>query len=145
MVSEIRIYVEGGSKSSSSTKADLRAGLGQFLNSIRQICRERHVRWDITACGARGETHKFFKDAQAKHSEAFNVLLVDSEGPVTRAAWEHLRLHDQWDDLTKEDKEHCHLMVQAMEAWLVADKSALERFYRQGFNEAALPKNPKVE
>ena len=36
-------------------------------------------------------------------------------------------------------------MVQAMEAWFVADKSALGRFYGQGFNEAALPKNPDVE
>ncbi|HUT03701.1 MAG TPA: DUF4276 family protein [bacterium] len=36
-------------------------------------------------------------------------------------------------------------MVQTMEAWFVADKDALSRFYGQGFRKTALPRNPKVE
>jgi len=41
--------------------------------------------------------------------------------------------------------DHCHFMVQMMEAWLIADLSALNRFYGPEFKEGALPKNPNVE
>lgn len=36
-------------------------------------------------------------------------------------------------------------MVQTMEAWLVADRDALSRFYGQHFNANRLPNNPNVE
>jgi len=36
-------------------------------------------------------------------------------------------------------------MVQTMEAWFVADRSALGRFYGQGFTRTALPKRADVE
>ncbi len=36
-------------------------------------------------------------------------------------------------------------MVQAMEAWIVADPSALARYYGQGFRLAALPKTRNLE
>ena len=36
-------------------------------------------------------------------------------------------------------------MVQAMEAWIVADPSALARYYGQGFRPAALPKTRNLE
>ncbi|MEN8218298.1 MAG: DUF4276 family protein [Pseudomonadota bacterium] len=43
------------------------------------------------------------------------------------------------------DDEHCHLMVQTMEAWLIADIETLQKFYGQGFKKNAIPKNPEVE
>jgi len=36
-------------------------------------------------------------------------------------------------------------MVQAMEAWLIADIDTLKRFYGQGFKDNAIPKNRNVE
>ncbi len=36
-------------------------------------------------------------------------------------------------------------MVQAMEAWIVADPSALAKYYGQGFRLAALPKTQNPE
>ena len=36
-------------------------------------------------------------------------------------------------------------MVQMMEAWLVADVAALERFYGQGFRRNAIPARDDVE
>ena len=36
-------------------------------------------------------------------------------------------------------------MVQAMESWFLADRSALEEYYGQGFQETALPSNPQIE
>ena len=36
-------------------------------------------------------------------------------------------------------------MVQSMEAWIVADPSALAKYYGQGFRTAALPKRENLE
>jgi hypothetical protein len=36
-------------------------------------------------------------------------------------------------------------MVQMMEAWLVADREALRKFYGQRFNANAIPRSPNVE
>lgn len=41
--------------------------------------------------------------------------------------------------------DHCHLMVQIMESWFLADKSALKSFYGQRFQAGALPANRMVE
>lgn len=35
--------------------------------------------------------------------------------------------------------DSCHLMVQCMEAWLLADRNTLKQFFGQGFKENALP------
>lgn len=75
---------------------------------------------------------------------AFNVLLVDSEGAVSHAPWTHLRNCDNWESPSVTD-EHCHLMVQAMEAWIIADMHTLRDFYGQGFNSNPIPQRPDVE
>jgi hypothetical protein len=36
-------------------------------------------------------------------------------------------------------------MVQCMEAWFLADKTTLARYYGDGFRESALPRNPRIE
>jgi len=36
-------------------------------------------------------------------------------------------------------------MVQTMEAWLIADREALARFYGQGFGVSAIPMHSNVE
>jgi hypothetical protein len=42
-------------------------------------------------------------------------------------------------------QERVHLMVQCMEAWIVADPEALESFYGQGFARGALPARRNLE
>jgi Domain of unknown function (DUF4276) len=63
---------------------------------------------------------------------------------VNHGPKEHLKSRDGW-NLPDISAEHYHLMVQMMEAWLVADRDALSRFYGQGFNASAIPRNPNVE
>ena len=36
-------------------------------------------------------------------------------------------------------------MTQAMEAWFIADLTALATFYGQGFHSGGIPRNPDVE
>jgi Domain of unknown function (DUF4276) len=143
MVSEIRIYVEGGG-GGSQTKAAVREGFHRFLRDIVQAARNQHVRWQLVACGPRQATFENFRLALNTHPEAFNVLLVDSESPVNHDPTEHLRSRENW-NLPDISADHYHLMVQMMEAWLVADHDALSKFYGQGFNANALPRNPNVQ
>jgi hypothetical protein len=54
----------------------------------------------------------------------------------------HLLQRDDWKNLPD---EQVHLMVQCMESWFLADKSALKRYYGQGFKAHNLPGNLKIE
>ena len=143
MVSEIRIYAEGG-RDQRSGKAAVQEGFGKFLSPLKEMARERHIRWYVVACGSRQSAFDAFQIALKQHRDAFNVLLVDGEGPVTRSPWEHLQNRDHWPIQGIPD-DHCHLMVQVMEAWIVADLEILERFYGQGFNANPIPARGDVE
>ena len=58
--------------------------------------------------------------------------------------WAHLNSRDRW-NLTGVDGPSVHLMVQTMEAWIVADPSALSEYYGQGFGQGALPRARDLE
>ncbi len=143
MVSEIRIYVEGGGDRS-DTRAAIRAGFSRFLDPLCQLARTRGLRWSITACGSRNDAFSSFGTALKTHPDALLVLLVDSEAPVVAGPWEHLWRRDGWESGDLGD-DHCHLMVQTVEAWLVADPEALASYYGQGFRRNALPRRNDVE
>ena len=143
MVKEIRIYIEGGGDDR-DTKRKIRQGFSSFLKDIVQMARSQRIKWDIIVCGSRNNTFKSFKNALADFPDAFNVLLVDSEAPLKKDPWEHLKDRDNW-ELSGVDDTHCYLMVQAMEAWFIADIEALKKFYGKGFKENAISKNPNVE
>jgi hypothetical protein len=141
MVNEIHIYIEGDPQ--------LRQGFRTFFQPLYDVAKRQNVKIaTLKLCGSRGDTYKAFKIALKKHPDAFIVLLVDSEGSVGRAqgAWEYLRnrVEDGWDSMGTDDT-HCYLMIQAMEAWFIADVDALRDYYGKGFQESAIPKNPKVE
>lgn len=143
MVREIRIYIEGGGDRS-DTRAAIRAGFSEFLDPLCQLARKRKLKWFVTACGSRNNAFDNFKRAREAHPDAFLVLLVDSEAPVVGGPWGHLQRRDGWDSGDLHD-HHCHLMVQTVEAWLLADPDALANYYGQGFLRNALPGNPDVE
>lgn len=138
MVRPIRIYVEGGGDSR-NIKPQPRPDFSQFLRQALG----KNVK--VIACGSREHTFRDFKNALKRHPNAFNVLLVDSEGPVRKIPWLHLRERDGWQKPPHVTNEQCHLMVQMMEAWLIADIDALKKFYQQGFNAKAIPKTPNIE
>ncbi|MDI6753360.1 MAG: DUF4276 family protein [Thermodesulfobacteriota bacterium] len=143
MVNEVRIYVEGGGDQRSG-KAAVQEGFSKFLTSLRAMARERQIRWYVIACGSRNAALDAFGIALRQHRNAFNVLLVDAEGPVSQSPWAHLQQRDGW---SKSDisEDNCHLMVQLMEAWIIADPSALKGFYGQGFNPHPIPRQEDVE
>lgn len=139
---EIRIYVEGGGDKDS--KAAIRAAFSQFLDRYRMHARSRKLRWEVIACGSRESAYEKFSDAENRNGDAFNVLLVDSEGPVQGTARQHLTRLDRW-KLNAVADDQVHLMVEAMESWFLTAPDKLAAYYGKGFARGALPPNPDVE
>lgn len=143
-----RIYVEGGGNTQ-RLKGNCRRGFKEFF---RKAGFEGKLP-QVIASGSRSEAYKDFciawQQLREKRSSDTVLLLVDSEGPVAEndGPWEHLRKNpeDQWQAPSGATDEVCHLMVQCMEAWFLADRNALKGYFGQGFNEGALPKRPEVE
>ncbi|HLO86463.1 MAG TPA: DUF4276 family protein [Nostocaceae cyanobacterium] len=145
MVEKIHLYIEGGGDGK-NTKDLIKQGFSQFFQPLVDIAKSKSIRWDITICGSRNNAFRGFKNALKYYPEVFNVLLVDAEAPVKiTSPWEHLKSRDEWDKPSGVDDDHCHLMVQTMDAWFMADIEALKKFYGQGFREKAIPKNSNVE
>ena len=136
---EVRVYFEGGGDSRDSKEA-LRKG-------FRQLFQKAGFSVGVIACGRRGKALKDWKIALSSHPEAFNILLVDAESAVVEGStpWRHLSASDPSWQAPSVPEEHCHLMVQVMEAWFVADPEALAAYYGQGFAAGSLPARRNVE
>ncbi|WP_088242642.1 DUF4276 family protein [Calothrix rhizosoleniae] len=144
MVKAIRIYIEGGGDGK-NTKTPIRQGFSRFFQELGQLARSKKIKWNIIICGSRNDAFRDFNNALIDHPDAFNILLVDAEAPVVEnSPWEHLKIRDNWIPPAI-DKSHSHLMVQTMEAWMIADIDALKKFYGQEFKENAIPKTKDVE
>ncbi|NES99663.1 MAG: DUF4276 family protein [Sphaerospermopsis sp. SIO1G1] len=145
MVKEIRIYIEGGGDSKNQ-KSSLRKGFSHFFKELVNQAKTKNIKLNMIMCGKRNDALRDFKNALKSHPDAFNILLIDAEAPVKKSSvWEHLKLRDNWDKPAGVDDDNCHLMVQTMEAWFIADIETLKKFYGQGFKENAIPKTADVE
>ena len=135
----VRLFVEGGG-TSKALKTACRRGFRKFLESAGLEGQMPQ----IIACGGRADAYGDFKTAHAAGDSA--VLLVDAEGPVSAGEpWRHLQSTDGWARPPATTDLQCHLMVQIMESWFLADTDALNSFYGQGFRRQRLPANPNVE
>ena len=133
------LYVEGGGDSK-SLKTACRRGFRKFIENAGATGGVSN----IVACGSRGNAYRSFSKALSASVNA--LLLVDAEGPVTtQEAWQYLKANDNWDRPATATDGQCHLMVQAMESWFLADADALASFYGQDFNRRALPANRNIE
>jgi Domain of unknown function (DUF4276) len=140
----VRVYVEGGGNCRhSDTNTACRRGFVTLFAKLGLPPRN----FGVIPCGSRTETHKDFCTALKQSKADFIILLVDSEAPVAGGAgsWAHLKAQDNWDRPRGVTEDQAHLMVQCMEAWFLADREALERFYGSGFVPRALPGWPNIE
>lgn len=102
------------------------------------------MHWKLVCCGPRDETFRAFWNSLNDGDVSIVVLLVDAEGPVDAEPLAHLQERETW-NLTGVNDDSVHLMVQAMETWIVADADALAGYYGQHFNAAALPQASNLE
>ena len=143
-MSGIAIYMEGGGEGN-STKAALRQGMDAFLQPLKEAARNKVLPWKLVCCGPRNEAFQLFQDAVNNKDDAVSVLLVDAEGPVNQSPRRHLRDWDGW-NLSFASEDTVHLMVQTMEAWIVADSAALKSYYgNRGFKAKKLPNATNLE
>lgn len=146
MVKAVRIYIEGGGDDRQG-KRKLREGFRIFLREIAELCRARRIGFDVITCGGRTAAYDDFCAALRIHRDAVCVLLVDAEGPVASEgrSWDHLRVRDGWKRPDGVTHSQCHLMVQVMESWFLADIDALVAWYGKDFQGSALPTPSDVE
>lgn len=140
----VKLFVEGGGDSK-AMKIECRRGFREFLEKAGFTGKMP----GISACGSRRFAYDDYCTA-VRNGEAA-VLLVDSEAPVADfnqlghssgwRPWHHLkaRQDDGWDKPQNVADTDCHLMVQVMESWFLADRGALKAFFGQGFRDKALP------
>ena len=142
----IAIHMEGGSDGREG-RAALRQGMKAFPGRAKTATEARGWRWRLTACGGRDAAFRAFRNALEngqRNEEQVALLLVDSEGPVTEPLHNHLLRRDNW-SLSFAGEQAIHRMVQTMEAWIVADRTALAEYYGQGFRANALPRADDLE
>lgn len=142
---QMKLYVEGGGDAN-SLKTACREGFSTFLKKAGLAGQMPRV----VACGSRTNAYDSFCTAMRNGEPA--MLLVDSEAQVSEEAsyaenaeiwkpWLHLstREGDGWSMPDKSKDIHCHLMVQCMEAWFLADPQTLAKYFGRGFQLNALP------
>lgn len=132
----VTIFVEGGGDAESTLRS-CRQGFVTYCSKIAPPNRRPR----IVTCGGRDQAFDKFQRAigQSKPGDIC-VMLVDSEAPVTAASpVQHLRHRDGWIFPNDIDRHRVFLMVQAMEAWFLADREALAEYYNGGFRPDRLP------
>ena len=146
-MTKVTICMEGGGNNQ-VTKAFLRSGMDEFLRDLKRMALERRWKWRLIPCGGRQQAYDTFRNRRDRAEEGETViLLVDVEAPVTApTSVEHLRARrgDGW-DLKGVDEDHVHLMVQAMETWIIADPDTLVAYYGPRFRANALPGRQDLE
>ncbi len=131
-MTEIRIHFEGDDH--------LRPGFRAFFREIVDQARAKRCKVELIATG--GTPKRDFGIAIRSHKDAWNILLLDSEGPHDGKLTARLIVEQGW---SNEHEDSIFWMVEMMESWFHADKEALGRFYKGDFNGKAMKANPNVE
>lgn len=140
----MKLFVEGGGDGK-SLRTECRHGIAEFLRKAGLAGRMPRT----VASGSRQQAYEDFC-TEVLIGEAA-MLLVDSEGPVAPQnqqgaasdwrPWAHLaqRVGDHWAAPGGATDSQCHLMVECMENWFLADRDALQAFFGAGFRPGSLP------
>lgn len=138
----VKIYVEGGGERN-GLRTECRRGYSQFLEKAGL---KGHMP-KIIACGTRRHAYDDFCTALKAAKGDCIILLVDSEDPIQPGSnkWNHVKNRDGWNCPNGAIEENIHFMVQCLEAWFMADKETLAKFYGDGFAANSLSANLDIQ
>ena len=130
---KVRLLIEGGGSGETSDK-DFRHAWRRFFAAAGLTGRLPQV---VRGEGREQTFDKFKSALRRRRRDEIVLVLVDSEGPVAtrQSAWQHLRNQDNWEQPPDADDDSAYLMVQLMETWFLADRTALRNFFGPLFNE----------
>jgi hypothetical protein len=131
---KVKIYVEGGGDTD-RLRSMLRQGMREFLKQLKL----KRMPAIVTGGHADDTWKRFCKALEDDVDIA--ILLLDSEETVCHPSpWEHLqnRKENKCNKPAKATDKQCHLMVQCMESWFLADIDQLKTFYGKNFKTDAL-------
>ena len=140
----VKVYVEGGGEGR-ELKDEVPPGVqyflpqGQFGRTDAENHRLRSQGQDLpTTSAPRWPTRRITTSSSC-------LSTAKALSPMGAGPWLHLKNRDNWDKPAGAADDNAHLMVQCMEAWFLADKDALAKYFGGGFNWNALPGRPDVE
>lgn len=137
------VLIEGGGFTRDQ-QARLRQGFaGLFAKLLGNRPKPR-----VVCAGGGHQAFADFKHEVNANPTAACLLLIDSEGPVVAgdSPWQHVaRRGGGWVRPDGVTDEQLHFMVEAMEAWLVADPEALAHHYGSEFKASKLPRQKNLE
>ena len=150
MVKEINIYIEGGARNQDrAASAALRRGFSMFLTKLCPEIRAKNIKLNTVIVGSTELTCKIFTQANEKSPDKFFILLVDSDVAVDEAEKSKTFLQNNPKlvkcDLSNVEENQCHLMVQVMETWFLADVETLKNHFGRDFKENKLRKTVSIE
>lgn len=137
------IYIEGGAEGREAN-SDFRRGWKKFLNELHELAREHgYQALKVVRGKGRANAYRRFTKHEKEHPTDLCVLLVDSEMAVPNSSrvWDIVarREGDKWQRPAWATERHLYLMVHFVETWLLTDQGALQKFFKQGFNQKPLP------
>lgn len=140
---KIKLYIEGGGDSPLQDTR-FREGWQTFFKKAGLAGRmPRTFRG-----GGREATFDAYQTAvRLKKPDELPLLLVDSEELVTagNTEWEHLKECDGWVKPSAANANDVFLMVCCMEAWFLADRERLKRFFHECWRDNPVPQWPNIE
>lgn len=139
MVSRVVIHFEGDVR--------LKPGFRKLFERHANRARGNRIRFDLISGGPNAETVKDFLRSCRQNPSDLNVLLIDSESPAPSAAdaIQALRSRGYWDANAAVDDGQINFMVQAMEAWFIADRRTLTSHFGNRFSADGLPSPRNAE
>lgn len=133
----VKVFVEGGGETK-SLHVRCREGFRKLIERAGFAGRMPR----LVACGNRNSAYDDFRSASGSYlsGDYYPMLLVDSEQALTsQSPWDHLNAVDGWSKPDNANDDQVQLMVQCMETWCVADRSALRSFFGPDLSENHLP------
>jgi S-formylglutathione hydrolase FrmB len=131
----VKLYVEGGGDGKDQHTAVAKA-FSKFFENAAISRRPR-----VVVRGGNRQAWDGYQSAKSRNESA--ALLIDSEAAFHGGSVRDFLIAQGFAVNDSHQDDELHLMVRCMEAWLLADRTALAAYFDKGFNENVLP-SPNV-